>query len=191
VLTQLTKGELAAAEPIFRWWREQGSPAPLLMAQEELARAADCFPIEFRDIRESHRVLAGRDPIEDVPIGGAYYRAQVEHELRAKFLRLRQKAAGMMSSETLLLRLLADSVGTFCVLFRHALQLAGVEAPTLKLETIARAAEAFGIDAAPFAALLDVREGRSKPGQIRGAELLEGYLAGISAVIDAVDRLDR
>jgi hypothetical protein len=125
VLRQLTPRELGDGESVFRWWREKGNPSPLLMSQDEVARSTDCFPIEFRDMKERRRVLAGADVVADLAIGDAFYRAQVEHELRAKLLRLRQKAAGVLSDKGLLLGLLVDSISTFCTLFRHALVLAG------------------------------------------------------------------
>ena len=93
-----------------------------------------------------------------------FYRAQVEHDLRAKLLRLRQKASGALSDPNLLRRLLLDSVSTFCVLFRHALVLHGVDGAAAKARGRSRRArERFGIDPAPFEKLLDVREGRIKP----------------------------
>src|SRR5581483_12029639 len=51
VLSEVTANELAAATEIFRWWRETGSPSPLLMGELELATACDCFAIEFRDLQ--------------------------------------------------------------------------------------------------------------------------------------------
>lgn len=191
VVTHLTRRELAASEPIFRWWREQGSPAPLLLTEQELATSTDCFAIEFRDIQCCHKILHGRDVVSGLAIDDSFYRAQVEHDLRTKLLRLRQKAAGMLSDGDLLRRLLLDSVSTFCVLFRHALLLHGVETPPRKREIIRAAHERFRLDAAPFEKLLDAREERIKAREVDAAELLDGYLAGISTVIDAVDRLEK
>ena len=34
-----------------------GHPAPLLLTEVEVSRSADCFPIEFRDMKERRRVL--------------------------------------------------------------------------------------------------------------------------------------
>jgi len=124
-------------------------------------------------------------------VDDSFYRAQVEHDLRAKLLRLRQKASGMLSDPDLLRRLLADSVSTFCVLFRHALALHGVEAPVKKREVIERAREHFEIDPGPFENLLDIREGRVKPRDVEPVGLLESYLRSISKVIEAVDRLEK
>jgi hypothetical protein len=115
----------------------------------------------------------------------------VEHDLRAKLLRLRQKASGMLSDPNLLRRLLLDSISTFCVLFRHALLLNGVEVAPRKREVIQAARERFGLDATPFNKLLDIREERIKPRDMDPVSLLDAYLAGIAVVIDAVDRLEK
>lgn len=123
VLSRVTVSELRDSEPIFHWWRNQGNPAPLLLSQEELRASTDCFPIEFHDMKERRKVLAGLDVIEPLEIDDSFYRAQVEYQLRAKLLRLRQKAAGVMDDKELLSRLLIESFPTFILLFRHALYL--------------------------------------------------------------------
>jgi predicted nucleotidyltransferase len=191
VLKQLTPRELGEGESVFRWWREKGNPSPLLMSRDEVARSTDCFPIEFRDMKERRRVLAGADVVADLAIGDAFYRAQVEHELRAKLLRLRQKAAGVLSDKGLLLRLLLDSVSTFCTLFRHALVLAGAEAAYEKRQVVDAAAARFGIEPSPFHALLDLRERKTKPRDADPPRLFEQYLREINVVVGAVDRLER
>ncbi len=191
VLKQLTPRELEESEPVFRWWREHNNPAPLLMSEQEVVASTDCFPIEFRDMKERRRVLAGADVVAELEIGNSHYRAQVEHELRAKLLRLRQKAAGVLSDRNLLLRLLMDSLSTFCTLFRHALVLAGGEPVYEKRVVVERAASRFGIDPATFAALLDLREMKAKPREVEPRKLFEQYLNQINAVVDAVDRLHK
>ena len=60
-----------------------------------------------------------------------------------------------------------------------------------KREVIAQASRAFGFDAAPFEKLLDLREERIKPRDFDPAAQLPGYLQGIAAVIDAVDKLEK
>lgn len=191
VLSRLTPVEMRESEAVFRWWREQGNPSPLLLTEDEVRTSTDCFAIEFHDIVARHRVLAGKDVIADLPLDDSFYRMQVEHELRAKFLRFRQKASGMLSDHEHLRRLMVDSVSTFCVLFRHALRLHGIEPDLVKREVVARAEETFGIDAAPFRKLLDVREGVAKPKEFDPVGALPAYMAAISAVIEAVDRVEK
>ena len=134
VLTAVTPRELAASEPVFSWWRKEKQPAPLLMSEHEMRTSTDCFPIEFKDMLERRKVLHGADVVASLEVDEVFYRAQVEHDLRAKLLRLRQKAAGVLSNSELLIRLMADSVSTFCVLARHALRLTGEDAPWSKRE---------------------------------------------------------
>jgi predicted nucleotidyltransferase len=191
VLDQVTARELAQSEPVFRWWREKGNPSPLLLSESEVATSTDCFAIEFHDIKAHHRILQGKDVISQLVVDDAFYRAQVEHDLRAKLLRLRQKASGALSDKDTLRRLMADSISTFCVLFRHALILHGVAAKGKKRDVIEQARERFGIDPAPFAKLLDLREELIKPRDLEPQGMLDSYLKQISIVIDAVDRLEK
>jgi len=121
----------------------------------------------------------------------SFYRAEVEHELRAKLLRLRQKAAGVIGERDLLLQLLADSLSTFCVLFRHALLLSGAEAAFEKRAIIGQAAAKFGIEPSTFLTLLDFREQKVKPREIQPGALFEKYLKEIQVIVDAVDRLEK
>src|SRR5579883_3096283 len=109
VLTEITRRELAASEPVFQWWRGHDSPSPLLLTEAELARSGDCFAIEIRDILRHHRILFGKDVTAGLAVSDAFYRAQVEHDLRAKLLRLRQKAAGALSEPDQLRRLPASA----------------------------------------------------------------------------------
>lgn len=188
VLSEITPAQLSALSSVFHWWRGQGNPAPLLLTRHELESSTDCFPIEFHDIRRRHRILYGEDVIQRLEVDDSFYRAQVERELRAKLLRLRHKAAGVMADRHLLSRLLADSLSTFCVLFRHALILHGVDVPPGKRAAIASAAEHFKISAEPFERLFELREGHGSR-DVDFEKLLADYMMQISTVIEAVDRL--
>jgi len=191
VLSRITPRELSDSEAIFRWWRELGSPSPLLLTEQEVETSTDCFAIEFSDMRRQHQVLAGKDVVSTLVVDRTFYRAQVEHDLRAKLLRLRQKASGMLSDASLLRRLLLDSLSTFCVLFRHALILHGAEGPSAKRDVIARASERFGFDPLPFDKLLAIREQQLKAREVEPVALLGAYLDAINVVIQAVDRLEK
>lgn len=189
VLRQVRRNELQESEPIVRWWREKGNPSPVMLSEQEVSTSTDVFPLEFRDMLDSRKVLHGADPLVGVSIDDLHYRILVEHELRAKLLRLRQKAAGVLSDHDLTIRLLADSLSTFCVLARHALRLHGEPAPATKRATIELAAERFGIGGRAFYTLLDLRDGAVKPKSLDAPALFEDYLKEIEALVNAVDRL--
>ena len=189
VLKTITPLELKRAEAAFHWWHSYENPSPLLLTEDEFRNGSDCFPMEFHDIVESHRVLAGAEVVKDLVIDDVFYRGQVEHELRAKLLRLRQKAGGMLSDKAALLRLMIESVTTFANLGRHALRLAGHAAPLQKREAIGVCAAQFGIDPAPFYTLLDLRSGAASARKTDPPVLLGEYMRQIEVLTAAVDRL--
>jgi hypothetical protein len=190
VLTQVTPAELADSEPIFKWWRAQGNPSPLLLSENELLTSTDCFPVEFHDMQERHRILYGTDVIKDLVIDRTFYRAQVEMELRAKLLRLRQKAAEVLFDKPVLLRLMIDSVPNFLVLARHALLLSEKSSGWRKRE-IVRGLPGIGVDGTPFDTLLDLREQSKRANDVDPEALFTAYLQGIQALVSHVDQIEK
>ena len=190
VLKQVTPRELGEGEPILRWWREHGHPSPLLMSEEEAHNSADSFPIEFRDMKERRKLLSGVDVIADVHVDTKNYRAQIEHELRAKLIRLRQKGAQVLSDPVQLLQLCVESVSTFCMLGRHALAVSGATPKTDRRAVVHQMGQILKMDTSPFDILLDIRE--DKPGMDPGdpGELFAMYLERIQRLIEFVDGLE-
>ena len=95
VLSEITLRDLSAGEDIFRWWREQGSPSPLLLSEHELVNSTDCFAIEFHDIQLQHRLLHGKDVISGLAVDDPFLpRPGGTRNCVLKFLRVRQKAGG-------------------------------------------------------------------------------------------------
>lgn len=189
VLTRLSPQELAQSEPIFRWWRDKGNPPPLLLTDEEVRTSSDCFPMEFHDMQEHRRVLHGADVIQNLLVDRYYYRAQVEHELRSKQIRLRQKAAEVLRDPQSLSNLLTDSISTFCVLGRHALILGGHEPRWKKREILEALEIVLGRRLEGASAILSVRA-TGKPAK-DPAPLLGSYLEETDALVRFVDGLER
>ena len=190
VLKQVTPRELGEGEPILRWWREHGHPSPLLMSEEEAHNSADCFPIEFRDMKDRRKLLFGVDVIADVHVDTKNYRAQVEHELRAKLFRLRQKGAQVLSDPAELLKLCVDSVSNFCMLGRHALVVSGATAKTERRAVMHQLGQVLKMDVSPFDILLDIREDKSGVDPGDPGELFAMYLERIQRMIAFVDGLE-
>jgi len=190
VLKQVTPRELGEGEPILRWWREHGHPSPLLMSEEEAHHSADCFPIEFHDMKARRKLLAGVDVIADVRVNTRNYRAQIEHELRAKLFRLRQKGAQVLSDPVQLLQLCVDSVSNFCMLGRHALAASGATAKTDRRAVVHQLGQILKMDTSPFDILLDIREDKSGVDPGDPGELFAMYLERIQRLIEFVDGLE-
>jgi predicted nucleotidyltransferase len=190
VLKEINPQELSDGEPVLRWWRTKGHPAPLLMSEEEAHNSADSFPIEFRDMKDHRKLLFGVDVIADVKVDPKYHRVQVEHELRAKLFRLRQQAAQVLSDPAALLTLCLDSVSTFCVLSRHALLVAGHDVKPDRRALVKQLGTTLKMDVSPFEMLLDIREDKSGPEAGDPGELFARYLGCIRRVVEYVDQME-
>lgn len=189
IVDRLGADELGRCGPIFRRWRERGNPAPLLLTREEVENASDCFPIEFQDMREHRQVIFGEDVIANLAVDRKFYRAQVEHELRSKQIRLRQKGADALSSPDRLMALMADSLSTFCVLGRHALILSGRPPKFRKTEVLADLSAATGQEMKASGEILAIRSLNGKKSGTNAVELFERYLVEIDALVRFVDAL--
>ena len=172
----------------LEWWARQGQRPPLIFAAAEVSRTLDVFAMEWLDMKRSRRVLAGVDPLAALEVPLDLHRVEVERELRTQLLRLRQAFALQRGDKDVAL-LMANSVSTFAVLFRHVLIAMGEAPPADKAETFQQLALRFGFDAAPFLRALELRA--AKTIRISAADataLFDGYQSSIARVVEEVDR---
>ena len=189
ILTTVGPSQLERAFEPIDWWLKRKQPAPVLLSVEEIQRAPDAFAIEFLDISAAYRVLHGKDLIQSIKVDPAHHRHQVEHELRSRLLRLRERYLALQKDRRELIQLLVDSLPTFATLFRHALMLSGAQPPVKKREIFREAAQRLSISAAPFETLLDVREGKHRLSDPEIRPIFDSYLREITRTAEYVDRL--
>ena len=116
------------AAPVRRWV-DAGHPPPLILTEREWRESADAFPIEYEDIRDAHRVLAGRDPWHDISVQREHVRRQLEHELMGKLVHLRQAYAADWNSPKRLADVVRGTRAGFLTMLRAVLRLAGRPVP--------------------------------------------------------------
>jgi hypothetical protein len=198
VLERIGPSDLRAAHDAVEVWVKADNPPPLYFTAAEIADASDVFPVEFLDMAENRRVLAGRDPLDGLDVSRRNLRHQVEYELRGKLVRLRRFYIPASESPERLTRLLVQSLNTFARLFRHALDLAGASgasgafgafAPGSPREIVGAGVARFGLDPAPFDEIF-AAEASGKPlDEARAHACFGAYMEQIERVVDAVDKL--
>jgi predicted nucleotidyltransferase len=191
VLEELDPQALAVLSPAATWWARKGHPTPLIFSLDELRRASDIFALEFIDIKAHRRILWGQDIFASLEIPMGLHRVQVERELRTGLLKLRQRYLAAPSDNKGVLALMTESVSSFASLFRHALlaldEYTAERLPHRKREIIGSLAKLLDFDASPFYTVLDIREGKLKPGQVDVPSTFRGYLQGVERVTNEVD----
>jgi len=187
VVGHLTTDDLKAAHEVADWWREVGNPLPVYFTEEELQQASDVFPIEFIDMSRVRHVLYGKDPFEELQILTHNLRHQLEYELRGKLIRLRSLYFPASKNPNRLATLMADSLDSFVVLFRHVLEVFGIEAPVERNDVLLRLADELQLDKTVFARIAEYRKDEEIWLESETTETFAAYLKLLERVIRAVD----
>jgi hypothetical protein len=180
--------ELKPLQPVSRWWWRNGHPAPLVFTLDELQNSADVFAIELLDIKRHHHMLLGEDFLRDLRVPMVLHRLQVERELWTNVIRLREAYLRSRDRRAELVDLMIASASSFATLFHHSLIALGKDAPASHRDSASRLAELLGFDAATFHAVLDIREGKSKPGDSEADRIFAAYLHAVTHVAAEMDR---
>ena len=191
-LKLITPEDLRQAQAPMREWQRLGHPLPVYFTVEELADAADVFPIEFHQMANARIVLYGHDPFEFVKLSDANLRHQTEYELRSKLIQLRRLYIPASVSIEKLCDLMNDSLSSFAALFRAVLMLHGREAPVSKPDCVRATAELLKLDPVPFERIFEFRSSDRRPSSEKEAnDLFGAYLFQIEQVVEAVDELGK
>ena len=188
LVEQADAAHLEALHGAAEWWTHRGQRAPLVFTLEELRRSADIFAIELLDMKSRHRVLYGENVLSELQVPMHLHSLQVERELRADWLRLRQAILAAPKKPRIYLDLMTASFSSFAALFRHALIALGEPPPETKRDAIDRIAKFAAADPAGFHSVLALREGKLKDREINVDKTVNDYLAFVEAVTDQFDR---
>ena len=188
IVDALPLDRLRAAAAATQAWIGAGNPPPMTMTAREWLGSADIFPMEYADILERHRVLAGALPTDGVTVRAEDLRLQVEQQAMGKLLKLRAGTLAAGADGARPLELLEASLSTFMVVFRGVLRLHGERPPTDN-EALARAVAArAGFDAAPFVRVVQHVRGSQRLDKRDAGPVLAGYLDAVERLVAYLDR---
>jgi hypothetical protein len=189
IVDQADDALFAALGPAVRQWTRAGHPAPLIFTEREWRESADAFPIEYEDIRHGHRLLAGRDPWPGITVRRDELRRQLERELTAKLVRLRQAYAALRDDPKRLAPVLAASVAGFFTMLRALLRLAGRPAPAAAAPLVREAAALVGFAPEALDRLAAHAAGGAALRLARDDGLAARYLEAVARTAEYVNHL--
>jgi hypothetical protein len=187
ILEQITPATLKAGQAVAEWWRKEGNPLPVYFNTEEIEDSSDVFPIEVIDMSRVRHVLYGQDPFDDLKIDTHNLRHQLEYELRGKLIRLRSLYIPASHNPNRLAGLMADSLNSFVVLFRHVLEMVGADVPTDRNAILLKIADELQLDKKVFARISKYAADEEVWLEAETNETFGAYLKLLEQVTDAVD----
>jgi predicted nucleotidyltransferase len=186
-MKSLSVTELGRVARVVEWWSKELNEPPLrFFTAQELRQSADVFSIELLEMQRSHRVLHGPDVIAAIAVPTNLHRVQVEHDLYAALLKLRQHFLLAGQDHKPLRVVFAKSISSVLVLLRHTLIAFDGDAPAETNEVVARIAAVTGADGRALQAAVDFRDSGILHGEFSGA--YGGYMNALEHVIRALDQ---
>jgi hypothetical protein len=82
--------DLAACVPLADSWLRHGLAVPLLLADSELRRTLDIFPLEYSAMRATLHVVRGRNPFDAAIPDPADLRRAIEMQAKSHLIHLRE-----------------------------------------------------------------------------------------------------
>lgn len=178
---------LRRVAPLVGPWVKAGNPPPLFFTEARLRASADVFALEIADIRDNHRVLWGRNPLEGIEPDAGHLCWELERELKGKLIQLRERFLVGGGKPKEVERLLIASLSTFLVLFKNTLRLfESGPPPRMKLEACRRLRTYLDFDLEALEVVAALKEER-KPEGYDPLVLFGRYLAAVERVVDGVD----
>jgi hypothetical protein len=179
----------AALEPAVRAWTRAGHPAPLIFTEREWRDSSDAFAIEYEEIRQAHRLLAGRDPWQGIVVRREDLRRQLEFELVGKLVRLRQAYAATRTDPKRLTEVVVGSAAGFLTMLRSLLRLTGRTVPVEPADVVREAAALAGFPAASLDDLVAHVGGRTRLALSARDPRAAAYLATVARTAEFINGL--
>ncbi|MEO8679039.1 MAG: hypothetical protein ABI665_08335 [Vicinamibacterales bacterium] len=181
----LTVDDLQTCARHVSTWHRAGVSTPLLLARQEFARSLDAFPIEYGEILDTHRVLFGANPFQDLSIRAEDLRRACEVQAQSHLLHLRENYVDCGARPGAVAALVTDSAPAFGTLLRRVARLDGNAAAT-DAELGAYAASRAGLDPRVVGDVLALAGSGASAG-VDAARLFPQYLATMDTLAGFID----
>ncbi len=172
---------------VHRRWAKEQIVVPLFVTLADLPAMSLVFPLEYLEIQEQHRLLAGQDPFVGFKVDQRHLLAEVLQSLRGNLLRVRQRFIEGGGTEEAITILLPLSLTAILPVLRGVQRLLG--RPALSQgEPLLKDFETFlSIDLSGLRDAWLLKRGQISPGQKEIPRLMERYLESLERLVQAVE----
>ncbi len=139
VVSKIKFNELHEIKQIFKGF------IPLILSEDEVKGGSDVFPLEFLNIKETGRLVFGKDYFKKYKVKKKDVRLQLEFELRSKLILLRERYLESKSKQDL--KAIIDSaISTILPLCRGLLYLKTTKLAKTEAEIIEKVCAKYKVN---------------------------------------------
>ena len=185
LVSSLTFEDLSALAAAAPAWHARDVATPLVMPRIEFAQSLDAFPVEYGDIIDTHVVLAGVDPFDEVRIAPSDLRRALEARAASHLIHLRENYIEAAARPAAVDALVRESAPNFHAILRHLARLDGAAAESSA--ALAQWASArVGLDARVVGDVLALST-EAAPA-VDPLRLFPEYLSTVASLLHAIDQ---
>jgi hypothetical protein len=179
--------QLKKYSALHRRWAKEQIVVPLFVTQADLPAMSLVFPLEYLEMQEQHRLLAGQDPFVGFKVDQRHLLAEVLQSVRGNLLRVRQRFIEGGGSEEAVTILLPLSLTAILPCLRGVQRLLG--RPVLSQgEPLLKDFETFlSLDLSGLRDAWLLKRGQISPGQKEIPRLMERYLESFERLVQSVE----
>jgi predicted nucleotidyltransferase len=146
VVADDSRKTLVAMAPSLELARAAARIEAMVVRADEIARAADVFPLLYDDIRSHNIVLLGEDPFANLEIHDEHRRLRIEQELREARIRLRRAVTDAVGAPRGFAGALERKLKQVRGPLHALLRLRGIDIPDDLASVLAAAGKRWSID---------------------------------------------
>ncbi|MFZ5515101.1 MAG: hypothetical protein ACOY90_00585 [Candidatus Zhuqueibacterota bacterium] len=189
VLTESGMTQLNKAHALVHRWAKRKVSTPLILTRRYIESALDSYPIELLTMKQYHRLVFGRDVLNEIEVAAEHLRLQCEREMRGKLLHMREQYLETNGKPVPIKNLIRITVPAFVSIFSALLFLKGQDNTGSKQQIFDKTAELFELDKNVFDNVLLVWGNSKKMKHDELNSLMQQYVEQIRKLTNIVDTL--
>jgi hypothetical protein len=178
------------ARPFYRKWLNRKIDLPLFLTESYIKASLDSYPVEFLNMKNSYRVVQGKDVLTELKFSKPDVRLQCEREVKGYLLKLRQGFIQTSGSKKQVKSLIIESLVAFGSLFRAMLFLQDKEIPQQNNAIFQAACDCFGFDGQLFSELAAVSVKGEKRSASELDDLMRKYITEVKKMSEIIDKMN-
>jgi len=189
ILETVGTHELNIIANIGRKSKKSGLAIPLVFKRGHIASSLDTFPLEFSDMKQTHIVLHGADPLAEAKIEHKNLRYQCEAQLKGQLVQLRRGYLASAEDVEALTNLIAASVTSILAACRGLAFLTGKTPPDSKPALLKLIQTNYDIDTSSVYEAWQLKHGETAHSTATVEMLFDRYLSVIEKLAEVVDKM--
>lgn len=159
---------------------------PLLLTVNEIRRSTDVFPMEYRDIKDFHLVIKGKDIFKNLKIEDRFLRLELESQIKGKLILLRESFIQSLNNKKVLRNILLNSIPAITVILRNVFILNRKSVPQ-EIESLITSIEKLTkIKFNAFRKIIELKKDINRRVDI--VQIYSNYITEIEKLSDYIDK---